>query len=76
MPENVVSGLEKSDIVQVDRGVIHSRVEAGITERSSELHRRGEIGVTWAAGSASVGTGKLTSAPLFARRPVDQFPGP
>ena len=49
-------------------GVIFADGATDLSDDETDLHQRHTIGVTSAAGYHSVNTGKLTTAPLFARR--------
>ena len=49
-------------------GVIFAHGATDLSDDETDLHQRHTIGVTSAAGYHSVNTGKLTTAPLFARR--------
>lgn len=69
--ETVVPGLGDTTITSAAAGVIFSWGETDIDDPVSELHRRDDIGPVFADGYVTVNTGKLTTAPLFARRVVD-----
>ncbi len=57
----------------VKAGVVMAWGESDIDQRDSELHRRHDIGVHDHDGYLSVDTGKLTTAPLFARHVVERL---
>jgi glycine/D-amino acid oxidase-like deaminating enzyme len=67
----IVPGLGECTIDSVAAGVIFSWGRTDIDDLSSELHRRDDIGPEAHDGYITVNTGKLTSAPLFARRVAD-----
>jgi hypothetical protein len=67
----IVPGLAGCEIDSVAAGVIFSWGRTDIDDLASELHRRDDIGPEAHDGYITVNTGKLTSAPLFARRVVD-----
>jgi hypothetical protein len=67
----VVPGLAECQIDSVSAGVIFSWGQTDIDDPESELHRRHDVGPVAHDGYITVNTGKLTSAPLFARRVVD-----
>ena len=54
-------------IDSVAAGVIFSWGATDIDDLQSELHQRHDIGPEFHDGYVTVNTGKLTSAPLFAR---------
>jgi len=66
--EAVVPGLSAIQEPVADGGVIFAWGESDIDDVSSELHQRHRIGIAEADGYYSINTGKLTSAPLFARQ--------
>lgn len=68
--DTVVPGLGECRIDSVAAGVIFSWGRTDIDDLGSELHRRDDIGPEAHDGYVTVNTGKLTSAPLFARRVV------
>ena len=59
----------------VKGGAIVAWGETDITDRTSELHRRSEIGVTSVGRYHSVDPGKLTMAPYFAEICADRIGG-
>jgi hypothetical protein len=67
----IVPGLADCRIHSVAAGVIFSWGATDIDDLSSELHRRDDIGPVAYDGYVTVNTGKLTAAPLFARRVAD-----
>jgi hypothetical protein len=54
-------------------GVIFAWGDRDIDDRTSELHQRSDIGVSMHDGYATIDTGKLTTAPLFASRLAAQW---
>jgi hypothetical protein len=72
--DTIIPGLGAVRDAHADGGVIFAWGASDIDDRTSELHRRHEIGITGADGYFSVDTGKLTSAPLFARQLGDLLP--
>jgi len=64
---DVIPGLDRFRVTHVDAGVIFSWGSTDINETWSELHLRHEIGLGQRDGYFSIDTGKLTTAPLFAR---------
>ena len=68
-------GLAAARPYAVDAGVIFAFGETDITDPSSHLHCRDEMGVQSVEGYHSVNTGKLTTAPLFALRAADAIAG-
>ena len=71
--DRLLPGIRKSKILHVDAGVIFSWGETDISDVRSEFHARSDIGVQNHDGYFTINTGKLTTAPLFARRLVDQY---
>jgi hypothetical protein len=67
----VVPALAGMDVERLGAGVIFAWGDRDIDDRASELHQRADIGVSFHDGYASIDTGKLTTAPLFARELVD-----
>ncbi len=63
----VVPVLRDLDVERCGAGVIFAWGEQDIDDRRSELHARADIGVHLHDGYATIDTGKLTTAPLFAR---------
>ena len=57
-----------ADRARVGGGAIVAWGRTDITDPGSGLHARGGIGVTRTGGWISINTGKLTTAPLFARQ--------
>jgi glycine/D-amino acid oxidase-like deaminating enzyme len=69
--DQIVPGLRQCRIDSVAAGVIFSWGSTDIDDLDSELHRRDDIGPECHDGYITVNTGKLTSAPLFAKRVAD-----
>jgi glycine/D-amino acid oxidase-like deaminating enzyme len=69
--ETVVPGLGACTIDSVAAGVIFAWGRTDIDDPRSELHHRDDIGPAAHDGYITVNTGKLTTAPLFARRIVE-----
>jgi hypothetical protein len=69
--DTVIPGFRDCRIDSVAAGVIFSWGCTDIDDLASELHRRDDIGPEAHDGYITVNTGKLTSAPLFARRVVE-----
>ena len=65
--DHLIPGLGKADSAIADGGVIFAWGETDIDDGKSELHQRHQIGILAADGYFSINTGKLTSAPYFAR---------
>lgn len=65
--------LRNLNVDSVTAGVIVAWGESDIDVHNSKLHMRHEIGVHNHDGYLSVDTGKLTTAPLFASRVVEQL---
>jgi glycine/D-amino acid oxidase-like deaminating enzyme len=65
--DEIVPGLRECRIDSVAAGIIFSWGATDIDDLNSELHQRHEIGPALHDGYVTVNTGKLTSAPLFAR---------
>jgi hypothetical protein len=65
-------GMGESRPVLVDAGVIVAYGKTDVDDASSALHDRTQVGVTSADGYHSVDPGKLTTAPLFAKRAADR----
>ncbi len=61
-------GMAGAEPLLVDAGVITAYGRSDVDDQSSGLHDRSRIGVTSEHGYHSLDTGKLTTAPLFARR--------
>lgn len=64
----IVPGLRETAVNYVGAGVIFSWGTRDIDHRSSELHRRDQIGVAGGDGYYTINTGKFTCGPLFADR--------
>jgi hypothetical protein len=64
--DDIFPGLAKTDVKQLDGGIIFSWGKTDIDDMQSELHNRFEIGIQQADGYYSIDTGKFTSAPYFA----------
>lgn len=69
--EQVVPGLGKSLVRQVDAGAIFTWGQTDINDPASQLHLRHDTGVYAHDGYFSIDTGKLTTAPLFAQRLIN-----
>ena len=69
--DRIVPGLGDCRIDSVAAGVIFSWGATDIDDLGSELHRRHDIGPEFHDGYVTVNTGKLTSAPMFARQVAD-----
>ncbi len=69
--EQVVPGMDQTDIEVVDAGVIFSWGKTDIDDPTSELHERFHVGVHCYDGYFSIDTGKFTCAPLFAQQLLD-----
>jgi glycine/D-amino acid oxidase-like deaminating enzyme len=69
----IAPGFRDCQIDSVAAGVIFSWGKTDIDDLGSELHRRDDIGPEHHDGYITVNTGKLTSAPLFAHRIVEQL---
>lgn len=69
--ENVLPGIGASIVTHVDAGAIFAWGSTDIDDAASELHNRHDTGVHAYDGYYSIDTGKLTSAPLFAKQLVD-----
>jgi hypothetical protein len=67
-----VSGDGESRPILVDAGAIVAYGKTDVDDASSALHDRTQIGVTSIEGYHSVDPGKLTTAPLFAKRAADR----
>ena len=65
--DEIVPGLRECGVESVAAGVIFSWGATDIDDLESELHQRHDIGPEAHDGYITVNTGKLTSAPLFAR---------
>jgi glycine/D-amino acid oxidase-like deaminating enzyme len=65
--EQVVPGLGRSTVRQVDAGAIFTWGQTDINDPASQLHLRHDTGVHAHDGYFSIDTGKLTTAPLFAQ---------
>jgi hypothetical protein len=61
-------GMAKSHPVVVDAGIIVAYGKTDVDDASSALHDRTQIGVSSHDGYHSLDPGKLTTAPLFAKR--------
>jgi hypothetical protein len=68
-------GLREARPFAVDAGTIFAFGDTDITDPSSRLHRRDEMGVRSVDGYHSVNTGKLTTAPVFAVDAADAVTG-
>ena len=66
--DRVVPGLGAMAVDTVDAGIITAWGATDIEDPASGLHERHDVGPWAADGWASVDTGKLTTAPLFAER--------
>jgi hypothetical protein len=66
--EQVVTGMDQTDIDVVDAGVIFSWGKTDIDDPASELHERFHVGVHCYDGYFSIDTGKFTCAPMFAEQ--------
>jgi glycine/D-amino acid oxidase-like deaminating enzyme len=64
----VVPAMGQLDVERCGAGVIFAWGNRDIDDRASELHQRADIGVSFHEGYATIDTGKLTTAPLFARQ--------
>jgi|SRR5438309_6693722 len=64
-------GMGESRPILVDAGAIVAYGKTDVDDASSALHDRTQIGVTSIEGYHSVDPGKLTTAPLFAKRAAD-----
>lgn len=67
----IIPGLGEAGDAIADGGVIFAWGDSDIDQGDSELHQRHQIGITSEDGYFSMNTGKLTSAPYFARQLVD-----
>lgn len=65
-------GMGESRPILVDAGAIVAYGKTDVDDASSALHDRTRVGVTSVEGYHSVDPGKLTTAPLFAKRAADQ----
>jgi hypothetical protein len=65
-------GMGESRPILVDAGAIVAYGKTDVDDASSALHDRTQIGVTSIEGYHSVDPGKLTTAPLFAKRAADR----
>lgn len=64
----IVPGLDSVRITDVAAGVIFAWGDRDIDDPTSELHQRHDTGVRGSDGYFTIDTGKLTSAPRFARQ--------
>jgi glycine/D-amino acid oxidase-like deaminating enzyme len=69
----IVPGLESARITDVAAGVIFAWGDRDIDDPASELHQRHDTGVRGANGYFTIDTGKLTSAPRFARQLLERI---
>jgi glycine/D-amino acid oxidase-like deaminating enzyme len=69
----IVPGLESVRITDVAAGVIFAWGDRDIDDPASELHERHDTGVRGADGYFTIDTGKLTSAPRFARQLLERI---
>ena len=65
-------GMGKSRPILVDAGAIVAYGKTDVNDASSALHDRTQIGVTSIEGYHSIDPGKLTTAPLFAKRAAER----
>lgn len=65
--DQIIPGLGGTTSAVADAGVIFAWGSTDINDDNSELHHRHQIGITSDDGYFSINTGKLTSAPYFAR---------
>lgn len=72
--DRVIPGLGEAGGAVADGGVIFAWGSTDIDDDNSELHQRHEIGIAGADGYFSINTGKLTSAPYFARQLCELLP--
>ncbi|HET9394531.1 MAG TPA: FAD-dependent oxidoreductase [Nitrospiraceae bacterium] len=72
--DQVIPGLANAEDATADGGVIFAWGNSDIDDGGSELHQRHQIGITSAEGYYSINTGKLTSAPYFARQLLELLP--
>lgn len=56
-------------------GLIYAHGHTDLSDNETELHQRHSIGVTSVGPYSSVNTGKLTTAPFFARKVADNICG-
>lgn len=64
-------GIGESRPILIDAGAIVAYGKTDVSDASSALHDRTQVGVTSVEGYHSVDPGKLTTAPLFAREAAD-----
>lgn len=64
-------GIAESQPILVDAGAIVAYGKTDVGDASSALHDRTQVGVTSIEGYHSINPGKLTTAPLFARKAAD-----
>lgn len=69
----IVPGLESVRTTDVAAGVIFAWGDRDIDDPTSELHERHDTGVRGADGYFTIDTGKLTSAPRFARQLLERL---
>ena len=56
-------------------GIIYAHGDTDLSDADTELHQRHSIGLTSVGRYHSVNTGKLTTAPYFARKVADRLCG-
>ena len=56
-------------------GLIYAHGNTDLSDSDTELHQRHSIGITSVGPYSSVNTGKLTTAPYFARHVADRLCG-
>lgn len=66
--DQIIPGMNASEIHTIDGGVIYSWGETDIDDHASKLHTRHEIGFAHHDGYYTVDTGKFTCAPMFAEQ--------
>ena len=69
----VLPALGHLAVEECGAGVIFAFGTTDIDDRASELHERADIGVSLHDGYATINTGKLTTAPLFASQLVEML---
>lgn len=69
----IIPGVEQAEVLKVDAGIICAHGVTDIDDAESALHRRYDVGVRGKDGYWSINTGKLTCAPLFAGKFIQQI---